>query len=80
MMSALAGMIPQLIAVLGYVLSLRWIADWTRAFFSALDTWLSTKLGIDPALPFFEELMKKMWGWLSADLDAAARKGKERLR
>ena len=72
MISALAALIPQLLAGIAYFLSLKWITDWIQAFFTQLDIWFSLKFGIDPALPFWDELVKKTLTWISGALDAAA--------
>lgn len=72
MISALAALIPQLLSLLVYVLSLKWLEDWVKRFFTELDIWLSNKFGIDPALPFFDELMKKTFGWFFSLLDSMA--------
>jgi hypothetical protein len=80
LVSALAALIPQLLSGIAYFLALKWITDWIQAFFDRLDIWISAKFGIDPTLPFFEELMKKAIGWLSGGIDEAARKATERLK
>jgi hypothetical protein len=80
LVSVLAALIPQILAAITYFLSLKWITDWIQAFFDRLDIWISAKFGIDPTLPFFEELVKKAIGWLSEGLNEAARKATERLK
>lgn len=80
LVSALAALIPQLLAGIAYFLSLKWIIDWIQAFFDRLDIWISAKFGIDPALPFWEELVKKAIGWLGGGIDEASRKAIQRLK
>jgi hypothetical protein len=69
LISALAALIPQLLAGIAYFLSLKWITNWIQAFFAQLDIWISAKFGIDPNLPFLDELMKKIMTWFFSILD-----------
>ena len=72
--SALVALIPQLIDGIAYFLSLKWINDGVQAFFIRWDIWWSNKFGIDPNLPFFDELVKKALARISSTLDDAAEK------
>lgn len=47
-------MIRNIIAIL------KWVIDWLLHFSDHLDIWISNLFGIDPALPFFDELWKKI--------------------
>ncbi len=47
---------------------------------SDLDEMLSARLGVDRDKPLLDELVKKMLGWLFAELNAAAENGIERLK
>lgn len=70
--STLASLVPQILAFLVYVLSLQWLKDFIFQFFAQLDIWISNKFGIDPALPFWEELIKKALTWIGLSLDTSA--------
>ena len=47
---------------------LQWIFDWLLHFPDHLDAWISRLFGIDAALPFFPELMRKIDIYISARL------------
>ncbi len=44
---------------------LNWFVDWILHFPDHLDAWISRLFGVDPALPFFDEVMKKIDIWIS---------------
>lgn len=44
---------------------LKWLADWLLHFTDHLDAWISRLFGVDPSLPFFDEIMKKIDIWIS---------------
>lgn len=70
--TTLAYLVPKALELLVYILTLQWLTDFISQFFAQLDIWLSAKFGIDPSLPFFEELVRKALNWIGGALDAAA--------
>ncbi len=70
---SLATLIPQLLAFLTYVVTLKWLTDFLAQFFDRLDTWLSAKFGIDKDKPFFDELLRKALDIVGGAIDDAAR-------
>lgn len=65
-------LVPKIVEFLVYVVTLKWIVDGVKGFFDALDVWVSVKFGIDPDLPFWDELVKKTLKWIADIIDAAA--------
>ena len=44
---------------------IQWIVDWALHFSDHLDAWISRLFGVDPSLPFFDEVLKKIDIWIS---------------
>lgn len=47
------------------IVLIQWIVDWILHFGDHLDAWISRLFGVDPSLPFFDEVMKKIDVWIS---------------
>ncbi len=71
---SLAALIPQILEFVTYVISLKWLTDFIAAFFEKLDSWVSELFGVDPDLPFFDQVMQGVVDWLLAPFNDAAKR------
>lgn len=64
--SVMSGLASWIGCILHNIITiLKWLVDWILHFPDHLDAWISRLFGVDPALPFFDEVLKKIDIWIS---------------
>ena len=66
LISVLTALIQWIGCILHNIITiLQWFVDWILQFPDHLDAWISRLFDVDPSLPFFDEVLKKIDIWIS---------------